>query len=226
VKASGGALNTAVVSITSRQQQIIGTSRLILGLERSDMLATCGYVYITQHGGFIHIQGDGVLALKYRNGEILMVRYEWADNTPFYPSYGDGDLKKFVEVHGGNLDAEKLSSTMVIRKQDGSYEQTDSKKYSLRQGLEGVVFNILGKDLDEIEFVAVFSDGVTQIDRVDWRDAVSAMFAFKNTSGEFAKRRMMWEIKNLQKVGKGPIDDISYAVVQIEKAEEGEEIDG
>jgi len=226
VKASGGALNTAVVSITSRQQQIIGTSRLILGLERSDMLATCGYVYVTQHGGYTHVQGDGVVALKYRNGEILMCRYEWADNTPFYPSYGDGDLNKFVEAHGGNLDAERLSSTMVVQKQNGSYAQIDSQKYSLRQGLEGVVFNILDKDLDQVEFVAVFSDGVTQIDHVDWKDAVSAFLSFKNTAGDFAKRRMIRGVKDTQQSGKGPVDDISYAVVRIEKIEEGEKISG
>lgn len=226
VKASGGALNTAVVSITSRQQQIIGTSRLILGLERSDMLATCGYVYLTQHGGYVHIQGDGVLALEYRNGEILMVRYEWADNTPFYPSYGDGDLNKFMEAHGGNLDAERLSSTMVFQNQNGIYAEVDSKKYSLRQGLEGVVFNILEKDLEQIEFVAVFSDGVTQIDHVDWKEAVSDFLSFKNTAGDFAKRRMIRGIKDMQQTGKGPVDDISYAVVRIEKIEEGEKSSG
>jgi hypothetical protein len=226
VKAFGGTLNTAVVSITSRQQQIIGTTRLILGLERIDMLATCGYIYLTQHGGFAHVQGDGVLALKYRNGEILMVRYEWADNTPFYPSYGDGDLNKFVEAHGGNLDAERLSSTTMVQKQDGSYVQVDSKKYTLRQGLEGVVFNIHEKDLEQVEFVAVFSDGVTQIDRVDWKEAVSAFLSFKNTTGDFAKRRMIRGVKDMQQTGKGPVDDISYAVVKVGETEEGEKRDG
>lgn len=226
VKASGGTLSTAVVSITSRQQQIIGTTRLILGLERIDMLATCGYVYLTQHGGFAHVQGDGVVALKYRDGQILMSRYEWADNTPFYPSYGDGDLNKFVEAHGGNLDAVRLSSTTVIQKLDGSCTQVDSKGYTLSQGLEGVLFQILEKDLDQIEFVAVFSDGVTQVDHVDWKEAVSAFLSFKNTAGDFAKRRMIRGIKDMQQTGKGPVDDISYAVVKIEKIEEGEKSSG
>lgn len=216
VKASGGTLATAVVSIISRQQQIIGTTRLILGLERIDMLATCGYVYLTQHGGFAHVQGDGVVALKYRDGQILITRYEWANNTPFYPSYGDGDLEKFVEAHGGNLDAIRLTSTTVIKKLDGSYADIDSKGYTLREGLEGVLFDILEKDLEQVEYVAVFSDGVTQVDNVDWKVAVPDFLSFKSVAGDFAKRRMIRGIKDMQQNGKGPVDDISYAVIRIE----------
>jgi hypothetical protein len=192
----------------------------MLGLERVDMLATCGYVYITKRGGFVHIQGDGVVGIKYRDGRIKMSRYEWADNTPFYPSYGEGGIEKFVGAHGGDLEAKRLSCSTVIRKTDGSYTEESSQEFTLREGLEGVVTKISQEELDEVEFVAVFSDGITQVDQVDWRDAVISMFAFKNTAGEFAKRRMMWEIKNLQKTGKGPVDDISYAVVRIDNTEE------
>lgn len=219
-KASGGALDTAVVSITARQQQIIYTTRLMLGLERMDMLATCGYAYLTKHGGFIHIQGDGVVGLKYRNGCIKMFRYEWADNTPFYPSYGEGGIDNFVVAHGGDLEAKRLSCTTVIRKTDGSYTEESLQEFTLREGLEGVVIKISQEDLDEIEFVAVFSDGVTQVEHVSWKDAVHTFLSFKSTSGEFAKRRMIRGIKDMQQVGKGPVDDISYAVVRIDNTEE------
>lgn len=223
VKASGGALNTAVVSITSRQQQIIGTTRLILGLERIDMLATCGYVYLTQHGGFAHIQGDGVFAMKYKDGSILMSMYEWAKNTPFYPSYGDGDLDKFVEVHGGDLEAKRLTCTTVFQKPDGTYNELGVKEYTLREGLLGVLFDISESDMNQLEFVAVFSDGVAQIDHINWKTAVSEFLAFKNANGYFAKRRMIRGIKDMQKIGVGPTDDISFAVIRIENIEIEEE---
>jgi len=219
-RASGGALDTAVVSITSRQQQIIGTARLMLGLERVDMLATCGYAYLTKHGGFVHIQGDGVIGLKYRDGRIKMSRYEWADNTPFYPSYGEGGIEKFVGAHGGDLEAKRLSCSTVIRETLGSYTEDGSQEFTLREGLEGVVTKISQEELDEVEFVAVFSDGVTQIENVSWRDAVSAFLSFKNTGGEFAKRRMIRGIKDMQQSGHGPVDDISYAVVRVDNTEE------
>ena len=228
-RASSGALNTAVVSITSRQQQILSTTRIILGLERSDMLATCGYVYLTPSGGFVHVQGDGVVVLKFRNKKIKMFRYEWQDNTPFYPSYGDGDLERFVAVHGGDWNAVRLQCTSVVRDVDGSYAEEDKKGFTLREGLEGIALNISREELGELEFVGVFTDGITQIGEpndssgsLDWREAVREFMAFKTLTGEFAKRRMIRGIKTLAGAGSGPIDDISYAVVRIESvAEEG-----
>lgn len=228
-KASGGALNTAVVSITSRQQQILSTTRIILGLERNDMLATCGYVYLTQFGGFVHVQGDGVIALKYRNKQkIKMFRYEWDDNTPYYPSYGDGDLEKFAAAHGGDWDAVRLRRTVAVKYADDNYSEEDEDRegFTLREGLEGVALNIPPELLEDLEFVGVFTDGITQIgepngsDALDWRVAVQEFMAFKTAAGEFAKRRMIRGIRTLAEVGKGPVDDISYAVVRIEPAAE------
>ena len=222
VKASSGVLNTAVVSITSRQQQIISTSRLVLGLDWMDMLATCGYVYLTQSGGFIHVQGDGVVALKYRDGHIKMSRYLWADNMPFYPSYDYDSINNFVKAHGGDLDALRLFRTTVSTRLDGTIAEAEDKEFTLREGLNGVLTRLSLEELAQLEFIAVFSDGVTQIDNVDWKDAVTRFLSFKSLEGEFAKRRMMWEIKSLQKTSKGPIDDIAYAVVRIERERENE----
>jgi len=229
-RASGGALATAVVSITSRQQQILSVTRVMLGLTRDDMLATCGYVYLTQHGGFVHVQGDGVVAHKYRDGRIKMSRYEWADNTPFYPSYGDGSINSFIAAHGGDLEAMRLERCTVIQNPDGSEYSREERAFSLRDGLEGVIEEIVAEELSGLEFVAVFSDGITQIggttgggEPLDWTTAVRDFLAFKAMGGEFAKRRMIRGIKQLQQVGLSPIDDISYAVVRIEP-EEGEEV--
>jgi len=60
---------------------------------------------------------------------------------------------------------------------------------------------------------------VTQIDGVDWKDAVVQFLAFKNTAGEFAKRRMIRGIKDANKKGRGPFDDISYAVIGVQQIE-------
>lgn len=225
-KASGGALDTAVVSIASRQQQILSTTRIILGLERNDMLATCGYAYLTPAGGFVHVQGDGAVALRYRDRSMKMFRYEWDNNTPFYPSYGDGDLERFAVAHGGDWNAVRLHRTTVVRNADGNCAEEDRKGFTLREGLEGVTLSISPQELEKLDFVAVFTDGITQIgkpnggDALDWRVAVPEFTAFKTAAGEFAKRRMIRGIKSLTEAGKGPVDDISYAVVRIEPAAE------
>jgi len=93
-RASDGSLGTAAISITSRQQQLIGAVRPMLGLDRSDMFATCMYAYLTQQGAIIHVQGDGVVGIKFRNGSIETHRFDWAKNAPFYPSYDEEDAKE------------------------------------------------------------------------------------------------------------------------------------
>ena len=118
-KARDGSLATAEVSITARQQKIIGTARPILGLEPTDMLATCAYAYCTQEGALVRLHGDGVIGWKYHDGTISMRRYEWADNAPFYPSYEGVDLDAFANHHGGNTEAVRFTEEIVLRQTDG-----------------------------------------------------------------------------------------------------------
>ena len=57
--------------------------------------------------------------------------------------------------------------------------------------------------------VSAVSNGVTQVDGMDWRDVVAELLSFKSTEGDFVKRRMNRFLKDCQKHGKGPIDDIA-----------------
>ncbi len=187
-----------------------------LGLITEDMLATCVYAYISPKGGIIHIEGDGVVAIKYRDGRSLMSNFEWLDNKPYYPAYKNGNLQNFINAQGGKLSLQRLREEVWMIDPDGEGIPFDLKEHSLSRGIRGITFEINRKELEEkVEFVAVFSDGVTQIDGVDWKDAVENFLAFKNTTGAFAKRRMIRGVKDSQKKGKGPFDDISYAVVRV-----------
>jgi len=159
-----------------------------LGLNINDMLATCLYVYVSPLGGFIHVQGDGVIALKYRDGNIMMSRFEWQNNTPYYPAYHSNGLESFIKVHGDDLNAKCLTKKKCIQKSNGEFSKTKIDEYTLGQGIQGININIpVNSLLNHIEFIAIFSDGVTQIDKTDWKDAVSKFMAFKNTTGEFVK---------------------------------------
>ena len=214
--ASNGVIGTAAISIIARQQQLMGVVQPMIGLERGDVLATCIFAYFTHCGGLIYVQGDGVVGLKYKDSSLSMYRYEWDENTPFYPSYVGSDLEAFVTFHGGDVSALRLSELAVSRVRDGVYTET-SKKLTVKQGIEGISLNISLKEMEQIEYVAVFTDGVVQIKNLDWRDAVADFLAFKTTAGEFAKRRMIRGLKDSQRLGKEPIDDIAYAVIRLEK---------
>jgi hypothetical protein len=223
-KISSNIFDDAVAKeVNLRQNLVLAGIRQTLGLIVDDMLATCAYAYITPLGGVAHIHGDGVIALKYRDGHIVMTRYDWEDNTPFYPAYNEAELDQFIKAHGSDLAAHRLKSETWTLDTEGEFIDHVKAEYSLSEGIRGVTIEIPVESLfKEIEFIGVCSDGVTQVDQLDWKDAVAKFMAFKNTTGEFAKRRMIRVIKDVQKIGKGPLDDISYSVIRVEQVEEVE----
>jgi len=188
-----------------------------LGLDRNDLLATCLYAKITPNNNYINIIGDGVIAYQFDNGEIWMSRFEWNKNTPFYPAYRIGGLRNFIAAHDGDLLAGVLRETKCIFT-NGEYVDQEEVVYSLQNGMRGVVIDLNDK-ITMLKYIVLFTDGITQIDQYDWRKAVVAMLSYKNTTGEFVKRRAIRELKDSFKIGKGAIDDFACAAIRIEKTE-------
>lgn len=211
-------LATAVIGI--EQRSVSKSVRSLLGLKLEDMLSTCAYACLSKDNGFMYMQGDGVFALKMKYGSIRMFRFEWEENMPFYPAYAEESIQAFVNAHGGERHLACVKATVNTRDEQGKDFSGIQSNYTIEEGMKGLVVEIPPSLLNDLEFVAIFSDGVTQIDGVDWKDVVSDLMSFKNTKGAFAKRRMIRGIKDMQKVGKGPLDDISYAVIHIDQSEE------
>jgi len=198
--------------IDKERDQSLATLSSELDLHPDDLLATCIYAIRRKDGrSFINIMGDGVVATKSANGEIWMSKFEWANNIPFYLSYR-GRLNDFISAHGGNIHAkDKLLEESYGYKADGTLIESVKSSHDLATGIDGINIRIQ----DNVKYVALFTDGVTQIDQYEWQKAVLAMLAFKTTDGEFAKRRAIRELKNSFKIGKGPQDDFSYAVIGV-----------
>jgi hypothetical protein len=233
IKAMGD-MNSAAVSVVSRQQQIIGSCEYMLGLIPEDMYASCVYVYLVKSSGMIHVQGDGVFAIKFADGSIEMHRVDWAKNAPFYPYYTEEDEKKYIaNLHKGQTDTARMTHTVISVDCAGNMLSKSEYDIPFEEGKRGLIHRVDLRQLSTAQFIAVFSDGINQIgklpdggDTVQWYEAVFKMLSFKSMAGEFAKRRMLREIRDLGKINKGPIDDISYAVVRIEEIEEGEKTSG
>lgn len=186
-----------------------------LPVTSDDLLATCAFAVMTPVGGFAHVRGDGVIAVKMKDGSILLTRFDWADNMPFYPAYSLGREREFVTAHGGDENAPRLTDeTWVFRSGEG-FRRVGTTSYTVMQGMQGLITPM--PDIDKMSFVAVFSDGVTQVDGIDWKDAVVELLAFKGVEGVFAKRRMIRFDKDARKRGQGPQDDIAFAVIHVER---------
>lgn len=192
-----------------------------LGLAIEDLLATSIYAFLNDDGGFVRglvsVQGDGVVAIKYRDGSMSMMRFDWPNNMPFYPAYEGWRLDNFVQAHGGNLCAKAVTEEKWHMDKDGNFSNREDILHSMKDGIDGIKKSFL--ITNEIEYIAIFSDGVTQIDNVEWKEAVRSFMSFKSTAGEFAKRRMIAGVRDSMKVGKGPFDDISYAVIHLNSGE-------
>lgn len=214
------ALSETVPQEISLSQKIVSAGiRQLLNLKPQDMLATCVYAYISPNGGFVHVQGDGVVILKYQDKRIEVSKFEWSDNKPFYPAYSEFGLSNFIQAHGDNLNNLRLSEEKWTQRDEEEFVDCGSANFTLSEGICGITINIPEKLLIDLKFIAVFSDGITQIDKIDWKSAVQMFTAFKNTKGEFAKRRMIRGIRDTQKIGKGPLDDIACAIVRVEPTE-------
>ena len=206
-----------------RQRACVVGVQSRLNLSHRDLLSTCVFACFTPQKGFVQVMGDGVVAWKRRNGVIEMIRYEWDKNAPFYPAYNWQGIEDFIAFHGGNLGAPVVTSTHAVVHSNLSDHLNGSTCFDFDDGKDTLYSGIKGglswawdkTFLENVDCVAVFTDGVTQIDNVPWNEAVVRLLSFKSTAGEFAKRRMMAEIRAMQKSGKGPLDDISYSVIHV-----------
>jgi hypothetical protein len=203
-------------AIALRQRLALRSVSEMLGLEREDLLATCAYALVTPEGGFIHISGDGVAAIKLEDGSIRLWRFDWTDNMPFYLAYAEDSGTSFIAAHGGDEAKEALTSQEWLRAPGKDWEQVAMQAHSIAEGMRGMTIPLSASIKDgTLAYAAVFTDGVTQVEGVDWKAAVERLLSFKTTAGVFAKRRMKRFAEETKKHGHGPIDDIAYAVVHM-----------
>jgi len=221
--ASPNSLQTATQSIVTRQKQILSSARPLLGLAENDLLATCVYAYASEIGALISIQGDGAYAIKHKSGSMIIGKFEWLDNMPFYPAYRERNLEIFIDAQKKNGEKPYTNETFYLDSQ-GHYLSPIINSYTAEEGVNGIQIPISVDELKNIELIAVFTDGVVQVDGVTWIDAIKEFLAFKNFGGGFCRRRMKRAIKDFQSIikdpqnntGKGPQDDIACAVIHIE----------
>ena len=209
--------------VRDRQKNIIDQTGIMLDIGQDDLLATCLYAFVGNGHASILVQGDGVVAIRFRNGNIIAYRFEWDDNMPFYPAYRNGRLDRFVEAHGADISAKRLTEDGWLLDGTGRWSPFFSpRRHSLREGMEGIRLEIGAEWFDEIEFVTLFTDGIAQIDGSDWKEAIETFLRFRSATGAFAKRRMMRGLEEIGKTGSFPQDDIACAIIRMERKNENE----
>jgi hypothetical protein len=199
----------------------IETFRRTLGLKADDMYATSLWALMTEDTVLAHAAGDGVVALVRKSVDYpYTFELVWDNNTPYYPSYHlAGQDNGFAHAHKDSgtpltLTIEDTAPTGMGGIPDGSI-----RELTLKEGMAGITIDLSRSDpafVTPVLGVALFSDGVSQVDGLETREVVKSLLAFKSTTGQFFTRRMNRFLQDVKRIGRGPIDDIAGAVIHIE----------
>lgn len=197
-------------AIQDKRNNVIEDIQRSINICKYDLLATCLSVVLTEEGGYVLVEGDGIIAIKQRNGGTWLRKFEWEKNAPWYPIYWH-DPDMFITAHGGDTKALCLTRELYYRS-----ECHDIAQYPLYEAIHGIPVFIPKERLSDIEYIAIFSDGICQIDGMDWKDVATSLLSFKNTSGDFVKRRMNAFVKGLKQSGNKHQDDLSMSCIRIQ----------
>jgi hypothetical protein len=209
--------------VRSFQQKHLNKATSVLGLHGDDLIATQLYAYVEKQNISIEVQGDGVVAIRLRNGNLIAHRFEWDENMPFYPAYRNDRIEEFVAAHGNDPAQNRLTEECWMTDDHQTWTPCfPALRHTLQSGIDGIRIDFGPEEFSEIEYVALFTDGIAQIERTDWKDAIAEFLGFKYATGAFIKRRMMRGLENMGKTGSILQDDIACAIIRMERHNENE----
>ena len=178
--------------------------------------------------------GDGVIAVKMANKDILIISIEYTDSYPFYINYlydQTGRYKNWKADHN------KRQVIFSVIKADGEVEiineDCDSSTRLRYNNKEvGIVrvqdLRVIVETIDpEVESIIIMSDGVQSFyktittgtskhnEKVSYHDVLKELLSFKNYTGRFVQRRMNKFRKTCVKNDWHHSDDISIAAIYL-----------
>ena len=155
----------------------------------------------------VFMAGDGAFAVRNIDGTVQTTEASWPDNAPCYLGYCLQPLvvSQFSAAASAVNCAISVQLCTHTTNADTSICDTPAQDF-----LQGWTTQI---NLDKITALAVFSDGISQISRMNVPNVATAFLAFKNFEGSFVKRRAMKALAQWERIGHIPQDDISIAAL-------------
>ena len=173
--------------------------------------------------------GEDWLFFTYQGARYIQSHPEILANEAVIPRAILADCEQYVETNSLDGISKDVVNLMVSVGQRYPmltvdvfrWPAVDTTSLAVRgdDGAYGYVIRLTPEDLHDVELIAVFSDGVSQVDGMGWKSVIIDFLQMKNTNGEFVKRRMIRSIKDARACGKGPMDDISAAMICVEESD-------
>ncbi|MCF8019875.1 MAG: protein phosphatase 2C domain-containing protein [Vallitaleaceae bacterium] len=173
-----------------------------LGLKVSSLDATLIVSYEIDSVVYVHMYGDGVVVAKDRDGGIGVDFIEFTNNAPYYLTYLLDDFRD--HIYHTNKNSKSLNAI-----------NPNGRTSNIELAYDHKV--ILKYETMSCPTIFICSDGIQSFIKKDpsQRDIfpveaiVPDMMAFKNTKGEFLKRRLKRALKTLNNDGIVHYDDLS-----------------
>ncbi len=204
--------NLQLQKVDDFRNQFLESYQSKLQLPPADLLSTNLWAVVNEEKVTVGLTGDGTVALQYEYG-LMIISYEWQQNKPYYPIYRlSGSDTAFRNTHQATI-------SPLIKKITTVHQTTEtvSQPLDLDTGMQEQLLSypLIHGEFGQLHSVALFSDGVEQVDQFTPVEVVRFLLSFKSTSGQFAVRRMNRFLQESKKIGHGPLDDIAYAVVHL-----------
>lgn len=148
-----------------------------------------------------YLYGDGVFVRRTSKG-VHTLHIDFSNNAPAYLSYylEDARYKRYLEA-GGTKHIVENDHGVITERTVGPFDPV-----------------IIETPIETGDIVAVISDGINSFrcsnnDPIDWAILVDEFTGFKNTNGEFARRRLSAFKRKCLKDLTTHSDDISIATI-------------
>lgn len=178
-----------------------------LGLDITSLDATLIVSFLINNMIKIYIYGDGCVVLKtpipLREGAHTIIKnIDFKDNAPYYLSYLVDDYRL------GLYRERNPYKTLVSKYSNGNFK---FKEYEYDEPtiveVPTPMFKAVLISSDGLESFIVEDPSIQRV--VEPHEIIDGFLAFKNTKGEFLKRRLKRHMSNLQNEGIGHYDDLS-----------------
>ena len=179
--------------------------------------------------------GDGVIAIKIKNKDIIIINCSYIDSYPFYINYFYDKTGRYKNWINNNNKRKICLSTIKKDESIDPLEKELNLEINLRIGIGedeiGILKHFDNKTIIEIadkniiEFIAIMSDGVhsfyetiiTETSKynksISYLDVLKELLSFKNYNKLFVQRRINKFRKDCAKKNWANADDLSLAVI-------------
>jgi len=180
-------------------------------LAPSDGLATLTTVQAVGRKLRVCMFGDGAVVTRYTDGRIELRNRLVGGNAPFYLNY---------HLHPALL--EQYRTTYANAESNLTWQEFDADGQMTRVGVgeyanEDVIVHDLDADRDDIDLLLVATDGLGTGPGLF--QAAHELAAIKGSQGEFLKRRVGRIVRDWQKAGTMPSDDLAVAGIWLGEQE-------